>query len=332
MYYVGIVGCGKIFKRHVEAINKSENYKLVAVCDNNLEKLNDTHTLIDDEVLKFSNYKDMINNDKLNFVVIATPNVLHFEQSKYFLENNCDVLIEKPATINPKKCRLLQDIADKNSQSVYAVLQVRLNHTVQKIKNLIDKQKIGKIIGISLCQRWQRPFEYFDDWRGIPEVGGGTLHECGIHYLDIICYLFGKPDVKFSKLYNRKHKDKNIEDTIISFIEFDEFHGTVEVSIACEPSNIECSLTIMTDKGFIKVGGKALDKIVSYDFKNYEIEKFVKNEKSEITKPNDYEGYKGSCPNHPELYKNIENFPLSCTQDVLDLIDEIYKASDRKYY
>jgi UDP-N-acetyl-2-amino-2-deoxyglucuronate dehydrogenase len=330
---VGIIGCGKIFPRHLEAIQGNPDYELVGVCDVDKELVEKRH--IETGAKAFVDYRQMIDSGEVNFVVVATPNSQHFEQAKYALMNRCDALIEKPATIDPMQIEMLKKIADECHQRVYAVLQVRLNSCIQSLKHLVDNKIIGEIRGVGLIQRWQRPLEYFSDWRGSPLVGGGTLHECGIHYLDILCYILGKPEVVASKKYNTKHKGTSIEDTVYATLDYGSFGGNVEISISAEPSNIECSLTILTDIGYIRLGGRAMNVVEKVDFlsedKTRQVKKILEKNNS-IGTPNSYGSYAGSCPNHPNLYKNIHNFDLLNTSDVLNLIDEIYANCGIKYY
>lgn len=325
---VAIIGCGKILPRHLEAIEQNDNFVLAAACD--------TNNTIKMRIPQYTDYKDMLEKEEIDLAVIATPNSLHYSQAKYCLENGCDVLIEKPATLNPDLSRKINLIAKENNQKAYAVLQVRLNPVVLKVKQLLEKGVLGKIRGVSLTQRWQRPEEYFSDWRGDPDIGGGTLHECGIHYLDILCYLFGRPKVVSSKCYNTKHTKTPIEDTIYSIVDFDEFGGTVEVTISTEPKNIECSMAIITEFGFIKLGGSALNEIVDAKFIDNDFN--IKEEYDKIMKEdlgprpvNSYGSYAGSCPNHPELYANMHLFDMPITFDVLDLIKDIYDKCGVEY-
>ena len=325
---VGIIGCGKIFNRHVEAINNNDAFILKSVCDIN------SNIPIPSGVAYYSDYKNMIQNENINFITIATPNSLHYEQSIYSLRNGCDVLIEKPATLKASETLQIKKEAAINNQNAYCVLQVRLNPVIKTFKKMYDNGVFGSPRSISLTQRWQRPVEYFYDWRGIPNVGGGILHECGIHYLDILCYIFGLPKVHSSKTYNTKHKAQPIEDTVYSILDFDNFGGTVEILISSEPKNVECTLTLLTDKGFIKLGGKALEKIVDFDFLEKNTYDYVKqnfNDIREAMSPNSYNKYVGSCPNHPELYNKLDKFDILETYDVLRLIENMYEACGRKY-
>jgi UDP-N-acetyl-2-amino-2-deoxyglucuronate dehydrogenase len=318
---VGVIGCGKIFIRHLEAINSNKQFNLISICDLDNAKLK--------KYEGFSTYKDykiMIEKEDLDFIVIATPNSLHYEQSIYCLKNDCNLLIEKPTTLEPDLTNKIITEAEKNNKKAYCVLQVRLNPCIQGLKRLINEKKIGQIRSISLVQRWQRPEEYFHDWRGKPRIGGGILHECGIHYLDILCYLFGKPNVLYAKQFNTKHKNTSIEDTIYSIFDYKDFGGTIEVNISSEPRNLECSLSIMTDQGFIKLGGKAMNIVEQVSFIDEMKEKYIIEllNSNTISQPNSYGSYSGSCPNHPELYNNLELFHLRETLEVLHLIKEIY--------
>jgi predicted dehydrogenase len=335
MYNVGIIGCGAILIRHIEAIEDNKNFKLKALCDSDGNVLSETHNKYGGD--GYTDYREMIDKSDINFVVVATPNSLHFEQSKYALENGCDVLVEKPVSLNPEEVRLLSDIAESNGRKAYTVLQVRLNPTVKALKKVLDEGVLGEIRGISLTQRWQRPYEYFTGWRSIPMIGGGTLYECGIHYMDVMCHLFGKPKVKSSITYNTKHSDCQIEDTIYSLLDFGKYGGSLEVTISAEPSNVECSIAIMTENAYIKVGGKALDKIEVSKFDDLQTKSDFENVINSMGKsiePNSYgdTNYQGSCPNHPNLYKNMDDFRISESENVIELIDEIYKLSDIKYY
>jgi UDP-N-acetyl-2-amino-2-deoxyglucuronate dehydrogenase len=194
---------------------------------------------------------------------------------------------------------------------------------------------LGEIRGMSMVQRWQRPYEYFSGWRAQPDIGGGTLYECGIHYLDVMNELLGTPKIISSKVYATKHKTSQIEDTIYSLLDFGNYGGTVEVTVSAEPHNLECSLSIMGSNGYIKLGGKAMNIIESANFLSngcrVEYENLLKSQNIPNA-PNSYGSYAGSCPNHSELYENLENFPIISALKSIEIIDEIYNAAGVRYY
>jgi predicted dehydrogenase len=329
---VGIIGCGAILPRHIESIESNDNFELVSLCDiqENLvkeisKKYNTNH---------FTNYKEMIKNSDINFVTIATPNSLHYEQAIFAMENGCDVLIEKPVSFSKKEILELVEISKKNNRKAYCVLQVRLNPTVEFLKEILFNNILGDIRSVNFIQRWQRPVEYFTGWRSYPKIGGGTLYEVGIHYLDIIQHVFGQPTVHSSKIYKTKHVSVDIEDTIYSILDFGNFGGTCEVTIAAEPSNLECSISVLGSNGFVKIGGKSLNVIESGTFLSYGHQKeFERIRKKYLisAEPNNYGSYQGSCPNHPYVYQNLNQFNLEESINVIELIEEIYNKSNIKY-
>lgn len=333
MNRVGIIGCGGIFPRHIESISHNETFTLQAICDVQPQLIKSISKRYN--VKGYLDYKKMIKEENLNFIVIATPNALHYEQAMYALENKCDVLIEKPVTFNTKSLQQIQEQAAKYNQKAYCVLQVRLNPTIKLVSKILNKGLLGNIRGFSLIQRWQRPLEYFSGWRGEPDVGGGILYETGIHYLDVLQFLLGSPkEVISSKTYTTKHKNCIIEDTVYALLDYENFGGTIESTIAAEPSNIESSISILGSNGYIKIGGKALNIIESANFLSHgtttQYEQLLK-EHTYSKEPNSYGSYQGSCPNHPEVYSNLDKFELKETYNVIDLIEKIYKKTNITY-
>lgn len=331
-YKVGLLGCGSILPRHLESIKLNSNFELVAVCDIQEEIVKKLSKKLN--VSSFTDYKQMVDSESIDFVTIATPNSLHLEQSLYCLNNGCDVLIEKPVSFDKKEIEEILDCAKKNNRNAFCVLQVRLNPTVSLLKEILDSRILGNIRSVSMIQRWQRPLEYFTGWRSIPSVGGGTLYEVGIHYLDVLQFLFGVPTVHSSKLYQTKHKDVEIEDTIYSIFDFGDFGGTCEVTIAAEPRNLECSISVIGSNGYVKIGGKAMNVVESANFLSHGSQTQFDNlsKKYQIVyEPNSYGSYQGSCPNHPYVYGNLDSFKLEESLNVISLIQDIYKKSNVEY-
>ncbi len=333
MKKVGIIGCGGIFPRHIEAIESISDFELVSVCDIQKSLVKSLGKRY--KVPSYTDYKDMIDAEEMNFVVIATPNSLHKEQAIHALKNKCDVLIEKPVTFNIEDLNEILKVSKKEKQKAYCVLQVRLNPTVSLAKEILSRNLLGNIRGFSFTQRWQRPLEYFSGWRGEPNVGGGILYETGIHYLDILQYLIGNPkEILSTKTYTTKHKEGVIEDTVYSLVDYGDFGGTIESTIASEPHNIESSITLMGSNGYVKIGGKALNVIESANFLSHgctvEYQSLLK-QYSYSKDPNSYGSYQGSCPNHPEVYRNLDKFNLEETKNVITFIENIYKKANIKY-
>ena len=336
-YKVTLVGCGAILPRHIESIlSNSEFFEIHGFydIDQNLSK----HFSKKYGVINYKTFEEILADKECNLVSILTPNSYHFEQSKNIILNGKSVLVEKPVSTKSEEIMELHRLSLEQNVQAFCVLQVRLNQSVSILESVLRKKLLGNINSVSLIQRWQRPLEYFTGWRSIPSVGGGTLYEVGIHYLDVLQKVFGKPEVVGSKTYHNKHKEVDIEDTIYSIVDWGNYGGTIEVTIASEPTNLECSISVQGSNGYLKLGGKALNIVESYNFLTNgvkkEFENILKENQIDI-EPNKYGSYQGSCPNHPTLYKNIiENpnqFEILESYNAIKLIEEIYEKDGIKY-
>ncbi|MCD4811919.1 Gfo/Idh/MocA family oxidoreductase [bacterium] len=307
---VGIIGCGHILNRHLESIEyNSKKFELVALCD--IDKGVLDKALEENKVVGFVDYKNMLKemDGKMDMVTIATPNHLHHEMAIDSLNAGYDILIEKPIAFEASKVEEISDLAKKLDKKAYAVLQVRYNPAVQMMREVIKQKLLGDIRSVSFIQRWQRPIGYFKDWRGVIDQGGKSLYEYAIHYLDILQGMFGVPKVKGTYTSNHKHLDIPFEDTLYSVVEYKNgASGAIEVNVAVEPSNLECSIAVMGSQGFLKISGNALDVVERASFETEELQKKwekIQSDAGDGITPNSYGTHVGSCPNHPKLYKEI---------------------------
>ncbi|HMT03579.1 MAG TPA: Gfo/Idh/MocA family oxidoreductase [Burkholderiales bacterium] len=328
-YRIAVLGCGAIFNRHLSAINANkDNFELIGVFDPDTELLQKQTQQL--KVKLYKNENEVYLDNEINCIVILSPSHLHFLQAMKALKHKKNVILEKPATFLAYEIDELELCAKVNDVNIFCILQVRLNPSVIIVKQLLEQQLLGKIRGVSLIQRWQRPISYFSGWRGSMKTGGGILREFAIHYLDVLQYLVGMPSVLSASFYNTKFIDFDTNDTIYALLNFKHFGGSVEITISSEPKNLECSLSIMGEYGFIKLGGKSLDEISTADFLSNDIKnQFNLIEESVMAKEIKDFVNQGSCPHHPELYKQIsikpKLFTLNQTFNVIKLIEEIYK-------
>ncbi len=329
---VGIIGCGVIFPRHLEAINdNNEDYEIVAVAD--IDPVKAELRAKELGIKGFTDYKEMLSKmkGKMDFVSICTPNSMHYEHAIESLSKGYDILVEKPIAFEASKVKAIAKKAKEQKLRAYAVLQVRLNPTVRLVHKLLKKNIVGDIRSVSLIQRWQRPESYFESWRADINIGGRTLYEVGIHYMDIMQMLFGVPEVTASTTFSNKHKKVAFEDTVFSILRFPSgASGSLEITIASEPKNLECSLAVLGSRGYIKIGGKALDSIDITEFSSPSLKKMWDQEEATYEKtldPNSYGLYAGSCPNHPSLYKEIvagRGFDITESINVVKFIQDAY--------
>lgn len=163
-----IIGSGFILPKHIQAI--------FSVGGKVSEIIN--------EYFGADYWKETIKNTEADYVVILTPNDLHYEMAKEALKQNKTVLCEKPLTINYKDA---EDLA--NYHNVFSVLQLRHHPLAKKLKKEIKEEKHDILMDISV----HRDESYHLGWKGDKKRSGGILYNLGIHYFDLLIYLFGEP-------------------------------------------------------------------------------------------------------------------------------------------
>jgi UDP-N-acetyl-2-amino-2-deoxyglucuronate dehydrogenase len=327
-YKVAVLGCGAIFSRHLLAIQGNpEHFELIGLYDPNVEVLTKYSSEL--KVKAYLSEAEVFNDKAVNCVVILSPSYLHYTQALMAIHARLHVIVEKPATMSVFELDHLVNEAKEFGVDIFTILQVRLNPAVKIVKLAQEDGLLGQIRGVSLIQRWQRPVDYFTGWRGTMATGGGILREFAIHYLDVLQHLVGVPKISHVNYFNTKFLATDVADTVYALLDFNSFGGSVEVTISAEPRNLECSLTLMGENGFVRLGGKSLDEIVSAEFLSPQLtERFnelvtqVHSQKVAVLASS------GASPYHPELYRQIvinpQLFSLQQTRNVIAMVEEMY--------
>lgn len=182
-----IIGCGAIATMHIDGIKKMEDVTLAAVCDIKPDRAQKAAER--GECKWYTDYKDMIEQEKPDVVHVCTPHFLHEPMSVYCLERNIHVLQEKPLAANLEQAQNLIETA-KNSKACFGVcFQNRYNYATQVLKELLESGKLGTLRGIRAFVTWHRTPPYYTEsgWRGKWDTeGGGSLINQSIHTLDLI--------------------------------------------------------------------------------------------------------------------------------------------------
>ena len=217
-------------------------------------------------------------------------------------------------------------------------MQNRFSPPLSWIRKIIDKKILGNIYIVQLSCFWNRDDRYYNNhpWHGNKDLDGGTLFTQFSHYIDLLYWLFGDINNIVSKLKNFNHKD-NIQFEDSGFITFDFNNGgsgSINYSTSVMDENFESSLTIIAEKGTIKIGGQYMDKLEYCNIKNYDRPKFLD---SNSDKNNS--SYKGSSQNHYYIYENVIDFlnnNIEIKTNALDgmkvteIIEKIYEAGNLK--
>ena len=194
----GIIGAsGFVSPRHLRAIYDTGNELLAAHDPSDSVGILDKYfpqTKFFTEFQRFDRYLEKLNNNnnKLDFVSICSPNYLHDSHIRFALRSNISAICEKPIVINPWNLESITNIMQQYKQNVYPILQLRHHPNMITLKN--NSKKLQKSSDIDLTYITGRGNWYFNSWKGNVSKSGGILSNIGIHFFDVLCWIFGKID------------------------------------------------------------------------------------------------------------------------------------------
>ncbi len=296
---VALVGCGRIADKHFETIkNFKEDIELVAVCDNQVDRLEKAQQL--HGVSGYLDYSTLLEAVDLDMVILTTPSGIHAEQTIEAAEAGVHVVTEKPMATRWKDGVAMVKACDDANVRLFVVKQNRRNATIQLLKQAIDKGRFGKIYSVQLNVFWTRPQEYYDQdaWRGTWEYDGGALMNQASHYIDLMDWMIG-PVANVQAMTATLARDIEVEDTAVANIRWRSGAlGALNVSMLTYPQNLEGSITILGEKGTVRVGGVAVNEIQQWQFEDAQDEDSTIEDASYST--TSVYGF-----GHPQYYQNI---------------------------
>jgi UDP-N-acetyl-2-amino-2-deoxyglucuronate dehydrogenase len=297
-FRLGLVGCGRISKNHFDAIAKVDGLDLVAVADTDYPRAERAGA--ERGVTAFASLEEMLKGTELDIVAICTPSGLHAAQGAQVARAGKHVLTEKPMAITLGQADTLIREADDAGVNLFVVKQNRLNPPIQLLKRAIDKGRFGRIYMANVTVRWQRPQEYYDaePWRGTWEFDGGAFTNQASHYVDLMQWLVGPAESVMAKTATQARRIE-AEDSGIGIVKFRSGAlGVIEVNVLTYPKNLEGSITILGEKGTVKIGGTAVNRVEHWQFADYDDDdKLV--EQSNTNPPSVY-GF-----GHEGYYRNV---------------------------
>jgi UDP-N-acetyl-2-amino-2-deoxyglucuronate dehydrogenase len=326
-----VIGCGSIGKRHLAVIDAETDAELVAICDTNENRCRDLSVLYNN-VKYYTDYKQMLIETDVDIVNIATPHGLHSEMSIAVAKSKKNILVEKPMALLTEDCNLMIEAANENNVKLFVVKQNRYNKPIALTKMAIDDNKLGKIFMVQCNVMWNRNQEYYNesDWRGKKNLEGGALHTQVSHFIDLLVWWFGDIINAKTIMDTMNHKIE-IEDCGVSALKFNTgVIGSLLWTTCVYNNNFEGSITIIGEKGTIKIGGKYLNKIEFWDVMSYPLPENIDFE----DKPNNYGKYQGTSSNHDKLISHLVNQFIENRKGVVEgdeaiktiqAIDLIYK-------
>lgn len=203
----GLIGVGGyIAPRHLKAI-KDTGGDLIAAMD-----ISDSVGIMDSyfpdaefftELEALSDFigDSRLRGEKLDYVAICSPNYLHLPHIKFALTNGIDVICEKPLVLNPEDLDALAEYERAYGATVHSILQLRLHPSILKLREKVRAAPPHKIFDVTLTYLTCRGKWYLKSWKGFDEKSGGIATNIGIHFYDMLNFIFG--DVKHNEVHYR---------------------------------------------------------------------------------------------------------------------------------
>ncbi|KKT04243.1 MAG: Oxidoreductase family, NAD-binding Rossmann fold protein [Parcubacteria group bacterium GW2011_GWA2_43_17] len=209
MINVGIVGCGMIGQVHFASYNSLKNVRCVAVCDNNpakFEKFGKIQGNIElksnnsniAQVRQYTNFEDMLKNEKLDVISIAVPTHLHADFSIRSLEAGVNVLCEKPMALTSKECKQMISAAKSSGKHLQVGHCIRFWPEYVETKAIIDSGEYGRVLAANFRRLSQTPTWSEDNWLLEHKKSGGAVLDLHIHDSDFVRFVFGMPKAVYS--------------------------------------------------------------------------------------------------------------------------------------
>ncbi|QCK13455.1 Gfo/Idh/MocA family oxidoreductase [Mangrovivirga cuniculi] len=287
---------GYIAPRHMKAI-KDTNNNLVAALDQF-----DSVGIIDSffpnadffvEFERFDRHIDKLRRSgkQVDYVSICSPNYLHDSHIRFGLRHNADVICEKPIVLNPWNIDALQEIEKETGKNVYNVLQLRLHPSIIALKEKIENGPKDKIYDIDLTYLTSRGNWYYTSWKGNIEKSGGIATNIGVHFYDMLTWIFGKPQKNTVNIHTH-----------------DRASGYLELEKARVKWFLSINYDVIPDK--IKAEGKRTYRSITVDGQEIEFST-------------------GFTDLHTETYKDIlsgNGFGLEETRTAIEIVHDIRHA------
>lgn len=204
-----IGAAGYIAPRHLKAIKDTGNHLVVAMDINDSVGIMDSHFPEAEFFTEFEAFEAFVedramNGEKLDYISICSPNYLHAPHIKYALKNGIDVICEKPLVLSTTDLDSLAEYEKKYKAKINSILQLRLHPSIIALQEKVMSAPKDKIFDVDLTYLTSRGKWYLKSWKGVDEKSGGVATNIGVHFYDMLHFIFG--EVTHNEVHYRDEK------------------------------------------------------------------------------------------------------------------------------
>ncbi len=261
----GIVGAGMISHFHAKAIGEIKNAQLLGIYSSNKKKSDqfaEKH-----HCTAYATLDEMLSRPEIDIICICTPSGIHLEPAIASIKAGKHCIIEKPLEITVERCDRIIEAARKAGVTMGVIFPSRFYEASRQLKKSLEENRFGNLVLGDAYVKWSRSTEYYQSgkWRGTWKYdGGGALMNQGIHSVDLLQWYMGAVESVQSVSGNIRHKDIEVEDTIVSTVKFKNGAlGTIECSTGVFPGSLK-RIEIMGTNGSAILEG---DHLIQWQFK-----------------------------------------------------------------
>jgi predicted dehydrogenase len=268
MIRFGLLGCGRIAKRHSDLFggNRIEGATLAAVCDL-------VRARADVIAAKFGvgahyNIDDFLTRKDIDAVAVLTPSGMRPEHVNACAQAGKHIVVEKPMALRLQDADDMIRACDEGGVKLFIIKQNRFNVPVLKAREALEAGRFGKLVLGTVRVRWCRDQAYYDQdsWRGTWAYDGGVLTNQASHYIDMLEWFFGDVISVHARATTALVRIE-AEDTAVATLKFKNGAlGIIEATTATRPSDLEGSLSILGEMGVVEIAGLAVNQIRHWRF------------------------------------------------------------------
>jgi predicted dehydrogenase len=262
-----LVGCGRISRKHCEALARVQDAKLVAVCDLIPDKAESTGEQWG--VPWYTSYEAMLSEVHPAAVNVCTESGNHAGVAIDVMRRfGCNVIVEKPMALRLSDADAMIQTACEAHVRLFTVKQNRFNGPIQLLKHALDEDRFGHVLMITSRVRWHRTQDYYDQapWRGTWAQDGGCITNQAIHYVDLMQWLGGPVSSVYAASRRFLHR-MEAEDAAVATWQFQSGAlGAFEATTCANPKDLEGSITVLGEKGEVEIAGFAVNQVCTWAF------------------------------------------------------------------
>ena len=199
MHNFALIGAaGYVAPRHMRAIKETGNKLLIAMDPNDSVGILDSHfpdAWFYTEFERFDRGVDKLRRQgtPIEYVSICSPNYLHDAHTRFALRNGAHVICEKPVVLNTWNLDALMETEQEGDAKAYTILQLRHHPTIEALRERVQAAPADEIFDIDLTYITSRGKWYFASWKGDMSKSGGIVTNIGVHFFDMLIWVFGGP-------------------------------------------------------------------------------------------------------------------------------------------